>query len=118
MIIKKPTKKQREAVNNVLSGEYKSIAKAMRAAGYSEKSSYNPKHTLANRKGVQNYIGSLSDSAQKRWNMSLDEKVMDVYLDGLDATKLHGKKGVEYPDYKMRLEYANKVAEFLSWLHN
>lgn len=114
----KPTKRQRQAVDNILSGDYRSVAEAMRAAGYSEKSSYNPKHTLANRKGVQNYIESLSDSAQKRWNMSLDEKVMDVYLDGLDAIKLHGKKGIEHPDYKMRLEYANKVTELLSWLQN
>ena len=112
----KPTARQKRAIDNILSGGFKTIASAMREAGYSIRSSHNPKHILANRRGVQNYIQSLPNTARKRWGITLQEKVLDVYLDGLDAIKLHGKEGNEHPDYIIRLDYANKISEFIGWL--
>lgn len=114
----KPTLKQKKAVDNILSGEFRSVAAAMRDAGYSEKSSFNPKHTLANRSGVQEYVESLSRIARKRWDMSLPDKVMETYLDGLEATKLYTRKAIEHPDYVTRLAFANTIAEFFGWIQS
>lgn len=110
----KATPRQINAVNNILSGEFKSIAEALREAGYSEKSSLNPRHVLANRQGVETYIKSLSVIAQKRWNLSLPNKVALIYLDGLSATKIVGK-GIEFPDWSIRLASANTFANFFGW---
>lgn len=109
----KPTLKQVSAVNNILSGEFKSYASAMREAGYSKKSSFNPRHTLGNRRGVQAYLNSLSEAAKRRWGVSLPVKVMMVYLDGLEANKLVGREAVEWPDWMIRLAFAEKLSEFL-----
>lgn len=104
------------AVNNILSGDFKSTAPAMRDAGYSKRSSLNSRHTLFNRRGVQVYIESLFEIARRRWGMSLPEKVMLVYLDGLEATKRIGRKAVEFPDWVTRKAYLDTLAGFLGWI--
>ena len=111
----KPTPRQAVAVNNILSGQYRSIASAMREAGYSKKSSFNPRHILGNRRGVQAYLDSLSEAAKRRWGVSLPVKVMITYLDGLEATKLVGREAVEWPDWMIRHAFAEKLSEFLGW---
>ena len=113
----KPTRKQKLAVENILSGKFRSTAEAMRAAGYSVKSSFNSKHILADRKGVQNYVRTLSIELQNRWNMSVQDKVLEVYLNGLDATR-PTYKGNRYPDHLVRLRFADRLAEFFGWIES
>ena len=108
----KPNPKQIMAINNFLSGQFKSLASAMRDAGYSEKSSYNARHVLLNRRGVQVYMESMSDIAQKRWGMSLPEKVMMTYFDGLKATK---GGTTPQPDWMVRMVSADRFAFLLGW---
>lgn len=112
----KTTDLQRQAIDNVISGKYKHVAPAMRDAGYSKESSLTPRHALFERKGVQVYLRKLDKKSQKRFAMSLPEKVMDVYLDGLEATKLSGKKAIEHPDHPTRMSAADRFAKFFEWV--
>ena len=45
----------------------------------------------------------------------MTEKTVDVYMDGLKATKLYGKDAVSHPDYAVRKAYADKLVEFMGW---
>ena len=114
--MKKPTKKQALVVNNILSGKYKSKAQAMKAAGYSEHSSDNPKHILSGRKGIESYLETINQTSVNRFKMPLKNKVMEVFLDGLEANKYYEKSGIEYPDHKLRGEFADRFARFFSWI--
>lgn len=109
----KPNSKQIKAINNFLSGQFKSLASAMRNAGYSENSSYNPRHVLLNRRGVQAYFRDLSSEARKRFKAPLEEVVMNIYLGGLTATK--GGKGPQ-PDWRVRLAHADRFAFLWGWM--
>jgi len=111
----KVTEKQMRAVNNIISGNFKSRAEAMREAGYSKTTSHRPAEKLFKSKGVDAYIKSLNVTTQKKWGLSLETKTMEVYLDGLDATKLYGKDGKIHPDYAVRLQFADRFSEFLGW---
>jgi hypothetical protein len=111
----KPSTLQKRAVQNILSGKFKSTAAAMRDAGYSETTSHRPAEKLARSKGVQAYLHELGDDAIAKWGMSIENKVMDVYLSGLEATKLVGKNAVSQPDWQSRLQFANSFASFFGW---
>lgn len=111
----KPSNLQKRAVENILSGRFKSRAAAMRDAGYSKTTSHRPTEKLARSKGVQAYLEQLGGEAMKRWNMSIQDKVMSTYLDGLEATKLVGKNAVEHPDYIARKMFADSFANFFGW---
>lgn len=113
-----PTRKQKRAVDNILSGKFKSKKAAMVEAGYSELVASDPKKKLVDTKGVNTYIKQLDLQARERWNKSIREKVMDVYADGLDATKLYGKQGLEHPDHMTRKAFADRLAEFFGWDHS
>ena len=104
------TNLQKRAVDNIMSGEFKSKGAAMRDAGFSKSASRNPQ-TLVRADGVQSYLKNFEAKAVARFNMTLDEKIMDVYLDGLDADKPLGKHGEVIQDHKMRKEFADTIQE-------
>ena len=103
----KPTPLQKMAVDNILSGKFKTKKAAMLDAGYSEPVSGNPSQQLAHRKGVQAYLKSLGGKAISKWGMPIEDKVMDVYMEGLDATRLYGKDAIEHPDWGARKSFAS-----------
>jgi len=111
----KTTPMQKAAVDNILSGRYPSYRKAMRAAGY-KTSADRPSQKLARRKGVQAYLAKIDREARKRWGKPIREKVMDVYADGLEATKLVGKAAIEHPDHPTRKAFADRLATFFGWV--
>lgn len=106
---------QKRAVDNILSGEYPTKKAALEAAGYKESAASTPKATLAKAEGVQIYLKQLDLDAKERWGKSIGHKVMDVYADGLDATKLYGKDSVEHPDFGERRQYADRLSELMGW---
>jgi|SRR3990167_501372 len=111
----KPSSLQKRAVDNVLSGNFKSVAEAMREAGYSGTTSYRPSEKLAKSKGVQAYLKQLGDKAIQKFGMSLEDRVLEVYLEGLDAQKPYGKNAELFPDHMTRLQFANSFASFFGW---
>ena len=87
------TIKQEKAFNNLVENGG-NVSKAMKDASYSE-NTYNTPQKLTTSKGFQKL---------------LEEKVKDQHLvksikEGLKATKLYGKKGIEHPDYNARHKY-------------
>ena len=114
----KPSPLQKRAVDNVLSGNFKSVASAMREAGYSETTSHRPSEKLAGSKGVQAYLKQLGGKAIQKFGMSLEDKVLEVYLEGLDAQKPHGKNAKLSPDHMTRLQFADRFTSFFGWSNN
>lgn len=110
-----PTKRQVRAVNNIISGEYKTKADALRAAGYSEKSATHQSATLFKNKGIQTYLRKLNRQSRAKFGVALPDKVAMTYLEGLEATKLFGKDAVEHPDWQARKQFADSFAEFFGW---
>lgn len=112
-----PTNKQRAVVDGYLKGLR--WAEALRTAGYSESSAlhYSKKEFL-NNKGVQRYITRINGKAEQRFGESLPDKVMEGYLDGLEATKLVkvGQRAVESPDWMTRKQFLDRFAEFFGWV--
>ena len=106
----KTTPMQKEAVDNIMSGKYKSKKKALLAAGYSENTANNPGKDFIARTGVQKYLASFEKKAVVKFGMSLDQKIQEVYLDGLDADKPFGKNDI-MPDHRMRKEFADTIQE-------
>lgn len=112
----KTTDKQRQAIDNIITGKHDKLAPAMRDAGYGKGASRNPGRNLLDRRGVQIYLQKLDKIAQERWNKALPDKVMEVYLDGLSATKLVGKESVEHSDHPTRMNAADRFAKFFGWM--
>jgi hypothetical protein len=117
MSAKKPTARQKQAINNILSGNFRSKAAAMRDAGYGEDAAKHPKSALLTSKGVGVYIKTLDKLAQAKFNDTLGNVVMKRYLDGIDATKrvAVGKRSRKEPDFAVRKTYLDKFAEFFGW---
>lgn len=111
-----PTKKQRTVIDSYLKGL--PWTEALRVAGYNESSAlhYSKKEFL-NGKGVQRYISLMGAKAEQRFGESLPDKVMDVYLEGLEATKAVkvGQQTKEVPDWSARKSFADKFSEFFGW---
>jgi len=110
-----PTFMQKTAVDAILSGKSKTVAGGMRLAGYAEPTIHKSKEDLVKSRGVQEYLKTFSKVSKKRWNLSIQDKVMATYVDGLEATKLVGKDAVEHPDYIARKMFADKFSEFFGW---
>lgn len=106
----KTTNLQKRAVDNIMSGEYKSKSAAMIAAGYSKRVSRTPSQVISS-PGVQEYLKNFEQKAVVRFGMSLDQKIMDVYLDGLDADRPLGNLGDIMPDHKVRKDFADTIQE-------
>src|SRR3990167_1341082 len=123
----KPTQRQMKAVDGILI-EGKPAAVAMRDAGYTPKTADTPNHNLAMKKGVQAYLETLEKKVVKRFNISLKDKVMETYLEGLEASKEHpqivgrdeyGKPVYKYrktPDHQLRGQFADRFARFFGWV--
>lgn len=104
----KPTSKQVKAIHAIVAGEA-NIGKAMREAGYSTKSSENPKQNLLDRRGVQEYLDTLDTKAQRLFHMSALDKALDVYLKALQAEL----SGSSEPDHKVRMMAADRLITIL-----
>jgi len=113
----KTTAKQKQAVDNVLGGKFKNLNSALQDAGYSKSSSMSAQRNVFMRRGVEVYLAQLDKKAQRRFGLNLKEKVMETYLDGLDATKWvrKGKRSIEHPDFLARKQFADKFSEFFQW---
>jgi hypothetical protein len=107
---------QRRAIDNIASGKYKSKKAAMIAAGYSENTAINPTVALLKAKGGQKYLETFDGKALARFDMTLESKLQDVFLDGLEADKPFGRSGGIMPDFEVRLKYADRVAEMIGLL--
>jgi hypothetical protein len=110
----KPTPQAVDAVNNIISGKFKSKKEAMMDAGYSITSAQHPRQALIETKGVQEYLKTLSMISKRKYGLSLGDKVMKTYFDGLDANKRVGRDAdVVVEDWQARKSSADALAEFL-----
>ena len=109
----KPTEKQIKAINGVLSG--KNPSQAMTGAGYSRKTTSHTKQNFFHSQGVLQYLAKMDKESLMRFNMNLGDKLVSVYVGGLEATKLHGRNAIEHPDWIARKAFADKLAEFMGW---
>lgn len=112
----KPTPMQKKAIDNVMSGKFKTKKEALLDAGYSE-STADTKSVgrIVRSAGGQAYLEQFSEKAKARYGMTIESKLQDVYLDGLEADRPWGKNDI-MPDYKVRKDYADKIAEMLGWI--
>ena len=103
-------------VDNIISGEYKTREGAAIAAGYSPTSA---RHGLAKKilesEAVQVYLKKIDKVSREKYHSSIQDSVMNTYFEGLKATKLFGKDGIEHPDWLARKSFADKFAEFFGW---
>ena len=106
-----PTQKQKQAVENMLSGKYKDQGKAIEAAGYTRSVSEHPK-TLIQSDGVQKYLKSLDKKSRKILGIGVDEAIVETYIKGLKADKPYGREGEVHADYATRKKYVDTIAEF------
>ena len=104
---------QKLAVDNLMSGKSKTKKQAVLDAGYSEATAINATKNVFKSQGVQEYLKQFDDKALVRFEMPLEEKLQEVYLDGLDADKPYGKHGDIMPDFKIRKDYADKISEMI-----
>lgn len=109
----KPTEKQIKAINGVLVG--KKPTQALTEAGYSPKTSSHAKQNFFHSQGVLQYLAKMDKESLMRFNMNLGDKLVSVYVSGLESTKLHGRNAIEHPDWLARKAYADKLAEFMGW---
>ena len=110
-----PTPRQKLTTDLILSGKAKSVPDAMRQAKYSDSSVHNATKVFVRSKGVEAYLNSLDEKSREKFGMSIQDKVMNVYYEGLEATKLFGKRAVEYPDHPTRISAADRMAKFFGW---
>lgn len=104
-----PTHKQKVAVDNIMSGKFKSNKQALVSAGVR-----TSVPAFLQQQGVQTYIAGFEKKALVKFGVCLDDKLMDVYLDGLDA-KTVGKFGGDV-DHKTRKEFADTIATMKGYL--
>ena len=102
--------RQKGAVDNIISGRFPSKKAALLAAGYGESVARAAKDVLE-QKGTLAYIARLNKRAKDKLGMEIDDKLVDTYVNALDATKLYGRKGIEHPDHTTRLSAADKIME-------
>jgi len=107
----KPTEKQIKAINGVLAG--KNLSQAMTGAGYSRKTTSHVKQNFIKSRGVAQYLAKMDKESQMRFNMNLEDKLVSVYVSGLEATKLHGRNAIEHPDWLTRKAFADKIGGML-----
>ena len=109
------TAKQKMAVDAIISGKAKSKMGAMRIAGYSKSSTNDAVTRLFNGGGIKKYLAELDRKSREKFGLTIQDKVMETYLNGLDATKLYGKKAKEHPDHLARIAYADRFSKFFGW---
>ena len=100
-----------------MSGKFKTKRDAMLDAGYSKTVAATKAHRLVSSVGGQDHLESFGEKAKIKFGMNIESKLQDTYLDGLDADRPWGKNDL-IPDYKVRKDYADKIAEMLGWIRS
>jgi len=108
------TKKQKQAVENMLSGKFKSKSAALQAAGYTGGEAGSPARFMQ-ATGVRQYLKRIGKKAKKLFKMKLEDKVMQVYMEGLNADKPFGKDAIMAADHPTRKMFADRFSEFFGW---
>lgn len=108
----KPTNMQKVAIDNLMSGQYKTDKAAIMAAGFTEQSAAKGKSMILQTRGAEEYLKNFEAKALIKFGMTIHSKLQDVYLEGLDADKPWGKNDI-IPDYDIRKKYADTIAEML-----
>lgn len=103
------TDMQKKAVDNYLSGKYKTKKDAVAAAGYGR--NRNATSLVYNGAGVKVYLEKLEAQARKKYGVDLREKSVDVLMEGLDAYKVT-KEG-NNPDFAVRKQYLDKLYDLM-----
>lgn len=103
------TPKQKKAVDNLLSGEFKSKSAALRHAGYADATA-RATGSFLKQDGVQKYLKQLDKKAKEVLNTTVDDKIATIYIEGLDAKK-RTRDGDDVTDHKMRREFAKDILE-------
>lgn len=111
---KLPTVRQKKAIDNIASGRFSDTREAMIDAGYTKGSAIP--NNLMKSSVVQDYINKFEYKAKMKFRMGLDDKLMEVYLEGLDA-KTTGKFGGE-TDHKTRKEFADTISKMKGYIQN
>lgn len=109
----KTSELQKKAVNGIIEG--KPAGQAMVDAGYSKVTASHPQQNLVARAGVQAYLEKFDEVSRRKFGMNLQEKLIETFTDGLEATKLFGKNAVKHEDHSTRFVYASKLSELLGW---
>ena len=104
--------RQKRVVDNMLSGDYPSKAKAIKAAGYSDAMAHKPARVI-NSSGVQKYVKKLDKKSRELFGVSIGDKIVEVYTEGMGATKLFGKNAIEHPDWLARKAFADKIGPMI-----
>ena len=109
-----PTELQKKGVENIMSGDFQSRPKALEGAGYSKKSSKKGSDWVK-QAGVHKYVELLDKESIRKYGKEngIRAKVVEVYVAGLEATKLFGKNAIEHPDWLARKAFADRVAPML-----
>lgn len=103
------TDQQKDGVKAILSGKYVTRTEALRSVGYKTGPGTFMKST-----GVQKYLKMLDVESKRRFNgRGIEDKVVDTYVEGLEATKLYGKNAIKHPDYLARKAFADKIGGML-----
>ena len=98
----KSTLKQMRAADNIISGRFSTVATAMRDAGYSKTTSHRKSEKLLRSKGFVAYMNRPTQ--------------MEQIVEGLFATKLVGRKAIEWPDWQVRLKYVRLASRLFGWI--
>lgn len=106
---------------------------AIKESGYQVTRQRNTKRVMET-KGVQFYLKRINQALEeenKKFLASPESKsqaievrvgekilprlVIKAYVEGLNATRLYGRNAKVYPDFKTRMEAADRLAEFFKW---
>lgn len=115
---KNPSKRQKKAIDLLLSGREHRPQDAMLRAGYSKKTSLLPKKRLFETKGVQYYLHIINKKYEGIHHRNIPQAVMEVLAEGLGAEKLVGRHDKKIPDHLTRLKFAEKIAKYMGWEEN
>ena len=107
--------RQKLATDLILSGKAKSLKDAAKKAGYPPATAGNATVAVFRTPGVKGYLKKLDDISKKRFGSSIQDKVMNVFFEALDATRLYGKDAIEHPDHAIRVQAADRFAKFFGW---
>ncbi len=123
--------KAKRLADNLLVG--KPSGQAIKQAGYKVGRQRQLKRVMET-KGVQHYLKRINQELElenakfekdptkkhkyievRSGESILPRLVIKTYAEGLNATKLYGKNAIAHPDYKTRLLFADRLAEFFVW---
>ena len=111
--------KHEKLVDNLISGQFKTKEAAAVSAGYTRKSvEAGVASRVLKTHAVDVYLKKLDKISRTKFRVGLQDKVMNTYMEGLDATRLFGKEGIEHPDWQARKSFADSFATFFGWIES